>query len=179
MSDVTEMGTTTSIVTIKELPEPVVAEKPKKEILFDPEDPLEFCPRETRRQNEALHLYAEMGGRRSLKKLSVQMQKDLAEGKDAPTSSLQTLWRWSKRKKWQERVRYYDDIVRQERDSVVKEERDKSHKTRIQAAEFALKKALEGLAQVDTKNAKYQDATTPVMLAQRAKKEAIVALLKD
>jgi ankyrin repeat protein len=29
------------------------------------------------------------------------------------------------------------------------------------------------------KNATYQDATTPIMLAQRAKKDAIVALLKD
>ena len=129
-----------------------------KEARFDPEDPLAFIDDESNKCNEALHLYVEMNGYRSLPKFEKWLREEAAKGNDVPTTSIKTLWDWSKKHAWMARVRAYDDLLRRDREAIFQDSREKAHKARIAVAEAALVKANEALKNADISKAKYQDA---------------------
>lgn len=80
-------------------------------------------PGESAAANQALNDYARMGCKRSLRALLVQYKNLVNVQQKPPTNKLSTLETWSKKHRWVERVRRYEDLERQEIDRALKAQR--------------------------------------------------------
>lgn len=103
-------------------------------ITFDPEHPLDRCAGETRRANDALRDYYQMGAGRSLRRLrDLYREKFEGEGDSIkpPTRNFKTLIVWSTDDAWQARV---DAQLRIDRAA---EEAARSDALRAQSAAWA------------------------------------------
>jgi hypothetical protein len=95
--------------------------------MFDTDNPLNRILGESKQANKALMDYAEMGGRRSIRDLfEFYSKQKLSENQadNPPTGKISTLWTWSARHKWQERVARFDEIEKREREQKRIQERE-------------------------------------------------------
>ena len=86
---------------------------------FNPADPLARIPGETARALQALHDFEAMGGGRSVSLLTKKYRESPEyDGKKPPSTSLDTLTRWSTRFHWQDRIARLLEIRAAEREAI-------------------------------------------------------------
>lgn len=93
-------------------------------IFWDATDPLKPVEGESRAANGALNDYARMGYNRAIHKL-IDYYKDRSEEKEyVPTTSINTMFNWSSRYEWQERVDAWTEIERKRMEQEWRQRRD-------------------------------------------------------
>lgn len=132
---------------------------------YDPKRPLAAVAKETTRANKALHDYAFLGYRRSLRALINKYRETYSEVQDkgsVPTLSWQTISDWSSKWKWQERIKEFDNLERLEEDTEYKAAQRLWRKQRRDLLKVAFNKVVRALAEVDTSDAKYAETIRSV-----------------
>ena len=130
---------------------------------WDRDNPLARVPGETSKANRALLDYAQMSTARSLRELAEKYRE--VEMRDVPTTSANTIMKWSERYDWVARVARYDDILRERERAEYEAERLTWRKKRRQMAEGFFIKTARALGKIDVDDTSLAQLTNAVKTA--------------
>jgi len=125
------------------------------------EEPLQRCPGETRKANQALRDYTLMGPGRSLRKLHQRYTGPTPENdeNEPPTRHLRTLKAWSARYRWQDRVEVWERLKAAE-DEAMWDERRRALREREWEASDRLMDKVEQMLKFPVARVTREDGTT-------------------
>ena len=119
---------------------------------------------ESAKSSEALAVYAAMGTRRSLERMQRLFVAQQEDGESPPTTSLSTLFAWSARFAWRERVQRFDDLEHEADLRELAEERVEERRRRIILLRALRVKVSNALTKIEVTDAKWGDVLAGVRL---------------
>ena len=137
-------------------------------------EPLERQPKESKRANQALRDYAHMGMGRSLRALHNLYLRQASErlAYKPPSTKLQTVFGWSMKFNWQNRIRDWEQDNQREDMTAYEQERKEDRAARIGLLKATRGKLVQRLDKIEPQDMEWQQVLTGVrMVISELRKE--------